>query len=155
VSVSCLSVPPLINTYYYGLTLCSSNTFCAIFTGFDTLWTTTVSNMWILNDYRQSRTLGSGSGGRVKLATHNITGEKVRPMVFMTRQWCVLAKKGILRGSLSRSSAVSTHLLPMTMTTKPKISQPKLPNHQRKSGPYVKQPSRRSSTILTFVQCTG
>jgi hypothetical protein len=32
----------------------------------------------ILGDYTLSKTLGAGSMGKVKLATHNITGEKVR-----------------------------------------------------------------------------
>lgn len=31
----------------------------------------------ILGDYTLSKTLGAGSMGKVKLATHNITGEKV------------------------------------------------------------------------------
>lgn len=33
----------------------------------------------ILGDYTLSKTLGAGSMGKVKLATHNITGEKVCP----------------------------------------------------------------------------
>jgi hypothetical protein len=32
----------------------------------------------ILGDYTLSKTLGAGSMGKVKLATHNVTGEKVR-----------------------------------------------------------------------------
>jgi hypothetical protein len=32
----------------------------------------------VLGDYTLSKTLGAGSMGKVKLATHNITGEKVR-----------------------------------------------------------------------------
>ena len=32
----------------------------------------------ILGDYTLSKTLGAGSMGKVKLAHHNITGEKVR-----------------------------------------------------------------------------
>lgn len=35
----------------------------------------------ILGDYTLSKTLGAGSMGKVKLATHNITGEKVRVMM--------------------------------------------------------------------------
>lgn len=35
----------------------------------------------ILGDYTLSKTLGAGSMGKVKLATHNITGEKVRAMM--------------------------------------------------------------------------
>lgn len=31
----------------------------------------------LLGDYTLSKTLGAGSMGKVKLATHNITGEKV------------------------------------------------------------------------------
>ena len=34
----------------------------------------------ILGDYTLSKTLGAGSMGKVKLATHNITGEKVRAL---------------------------------------------------------------------------
>ena len=33
----------------------------------------------ILGDYTLSKTLGAGSMGKVKLAHHNVTGEKVRP----------------------------------------------------------------------------
>lgn len=36
----------------------------------------------ILGDYTLSKTLGAGSMGKVKLAHHNITGEKVRPVAF-------------------------------------------------------------------------
>jgi serine/threonine protein kinase len=36
----------------------------------------------ILGDYTLSKTLGAGSMGKVKLAHHNITGEKVCPIVF-------------------------------------------------------------------------
>jgi serine/threonine protein kinase KIN1/2 len=32
----------------------------------------------LLGDYTLSKTLGAGSMGKVKLATHNVTGEKVR-----------------------------------------------------------------------------
>ena len=56
-----------------------------------------VSNLWILNDYMLSRTLGSGSGGKVKL---DVKSDSIR-----TRQRC--AKMGILRSSLSRAPAVS------------------------------------------------
>ena len=35
----------------------------------------------ILGDYTLSKTLGAGSMGKVKLATHNVTGEKVRSSV--------------------------------------------------------------------------
>ena len=35
----------------------------------------------ILGDYTLSKTLGAGSMGKVKLATHNITGEKVRAVM--------------------------------------------------------------------------
>lgn len=35
----------------------------------------------ILGDYTLSKTLGAGSMGKVKLATHNITGEKVRGLL--------------------------------------------------------------------------
>lgn len=38
----------------------------------------TRSSNRILGDYTLSKTLGAGSMGKVKLATHNITGEKVR-----------------------------------------------------------------------------
>ena len=39
----------------------------------------TRSSNRILGDYTLSKTLGAGSMGKVKLAHHNITGEKVRP----------------------------------------------------------------------------
>jgi serine/threonine protein kinase len=39
---------------------------------------------YILHDYTLSKTLGTGSVGTVKLATHNVTGKKVRSMVSMT-----------------------------------------------------------------------
>jgi serine/threonine protein kinase KIN1/2 len=39
----------------------------------------------LLGDYTLSKTLGAGSMGKVKLATHNITGEKVRPYPFSLR----------------------------------------------------------------------
>lgn len=38
----------------------------------------TRSSNRILGDYTLSKTLGAGSMGKVKLATHNVTGEKVR-----------------------------------------------------------------------------
>ena len=41
----------------------------------------------ILGDYTLSKTLGAGSMGKVKLATHNITGEKVRGF-FSLRPLC-------------------------------------------------------------------
>jgi hypothetical protein len=37
----------------------------------------------ILGDYTLSKTLGAGSMGKVKLATHNVTGEKVRSAVLV------------------------------------------------------------------------
>jgi serine/threonine protein kinase len=39
----------------------------------------------ILGDYTLSKTLGAGSMGKVKLATHNVTGEKVRHHSFFLR----------------------------------------------------------------------
>ena len=40
----------------------------------------------ILGDYTLSKTLGAGSMGKVKLALHNITGEKVRITTALVRQ---------------------------------------------------------------------
>lgn len=42
----------------------------------------------ILGDYTLSKTLGAGSMGKVKLATHNVTGEKVCSVLGAT--WCHL-----------------------------------------------------------------
>lgn len=40
----------------------------------------------LLGDYTLSKTLGAGSMGKVKLATHNITGEKVCLVLFSLRR---------------------------------------------------------------------
>ena len=42
------------------------------------------SSYRILGDYTLSKTLGAGSMGKVKLAHHNVTGEKVRQARFAT-----------------------------------------------------------------------
>lgn len=38
----------------------------------------------ILGDYTLTKTLGAGSMGQVRLATHNVTGEKVRPFYLLS-----------------------------------------------------------------------
>lgn len=55
----------------------------------------------ILGDYTLSKTLGAGSMGKVKLATHNVTGEKVRVMMdegsgFETHIYCSWRSKFFL-----------------------------------------------------------
>jgi hypothetical protein len=47
----------------------------------------------ILGDYTLSKTLGAGSMGKVKLAHHNVTGEKVRittPTILFCQRFCVV-----------------------------------------------------------------
>ena len=55
----------------------------------------------ILGDYTLSKTLGAGSMGKVKLAHHNITGEKVCPVVFLS--FCRYAGTFLLPSSRSWS----------------------------------------------------
>lgn len=50
--------------------------------------TTKRSSNRILGDYTLSKTLGAGSMGKVKLGTHNITGEKVRRYPSITAYSC-------------------------------------------------------------------
>lgn len=59
----------------------------------------------ILGDYTLGKTLGAGSMGKVKLAQHNVTGEKVRrleiPQILL---WTVFAEGIMLHGPRSSQS---------------------------------------------------
>jgi hypothetical protein len=67
----------------------------------------------ILGDYTLSKTLGAGSMGKVKLATHNVTGEKVRSAALVT--YTSLTERDMC-SSLSKSFLGSTHLLLLMAT---------------------------------------
>jgi len=67
----------------------------------------------ILGDYTLSKTLGAGSMGKVKLATHNVTGEKVRSAALVT--YASLTERDMC-SSLSKSFLGSTHLLLLMAT---------------------------------------
>jgi len=60
----------------------------------------------ILGDYTIGKTLGAGSMGKVKLAVHNVSGEKVRPTLLTT-----LSLSSFLSSSQLKSSQESTLLL--------------------------------------------
>ena len=99
----------------------------------------------ILGDYTVGKTLGAGSMGKVKLAVHNVSGEKVRLLFlfpFLASQFS--------SSLLSRSSQEPALLLPQS--TPPRQNRlPKTP--PRKSAPSARRPSPCYSTTPTFAAC--
>ena len=110
----------------------------------------------VLGDYTLSKTLGAGSMGKVKLAHHNISGEKVRCCCCVSWAGVVLSNLTAYCSSLSRSShaslrrvpAVSQH--PPTRRRRPSKPPRMLPKRLAHSE---KRPSPCSSTIRTYAAC--
>jgi hypothetical protein len=102
----------------------------------------------ILGDYTLSKTLGAGSMGKVKLATHNVTGEKVR--FFLISLLLLMS----VCSSQSKFYHESTPPCPTRMapTRNPLQNKPrKMP--LRKSAPSAKQRFPCFSTTRISVAC--
>jgi len=106
----------------------------------------------VLGDYTLTKTLGAGSMGKVKLAVHNITDEKV-PIPVSTIS---SPSNPLLPSWPSKSYPAYTHPRPYPMVQIPR-QRPSLNRHQktppRRSAPSVKLLSRCSSTIRTSAAC--
>lgn len=68
----------------------------------------------ILGDYTLTKTLGAGSMGKVKLAIHNVTDEKVRAMLHI-KQKCRPSALTVVRSSPLKFSLECTPRLPRQM----------------------------------------
>lgn len=113
----------------------------------------------ILGDYTLSKTLGAGSMGKVKLATHNITGEKVCgsllsafSLSFFHELIYSLSHSWLLKSFLG---STPIHRLqptaPESTTTPHRGRLPKMP--PRRSGLFAKLPFPCFSITPTYVAC--
>jgi hypothetical protein len=110
----------------------------------------------ILGDYTLSKTLGAGSMGKVKLATHNITGEKVYVFFGCLRPyyWLIhfLSYSWLLKSFLE-----STPIHPLQPTAPESTMTPhraRLPKMlPRRFGLFAKLPFPCFSIIPTYVAC--
>ena len=105
----------------------------------------------ILGDYTLSKTLGAGSMGKVKLATHNVTGEKVR-----RRYWKAKYYSEFLYSSPSKSfHAFTPHPKSLTEPTTQTLRQHDRPRRmpQKRSEPSGKRHFLCSSTTRISVAC--
>ena len=107
----------------------------------------------ILGDYTLSKTLGAGSMGKVKLATHNITQEKACPsfplsaLLLLTDSYSWLSKSFL--GSIQIHRLQPT--APESTTTPHRARPPKMP--PKRSGLFAKLPSPCFSITPTYAAC--
>jgi hypothetical protein len=107
----------------------------------------------ILGDYTLSKTLGAGSMGKVKLAVHNVTGEKVGVVVGIIKKIVFSIKKRHSLLSKSFLGSIPHHLLIRTVPIR-KLCRSKLQKMpRRKFALLEKRRFRCSSITLTYVVC--
>lgn len=98
----------------------------------------------VLGDYTLAKTLGAGSMGKVKLATHNVSGEKVSPLFFSFHRLTPPS-------SPSKSSPASTPRRTRPSQTPPQSRPQRTP--PRRSARSERPPSPCSSTTPTSAAC--
>jgi len=106
----------------------------------------------ILGDYTLGKTLGAGSMGKVKLAVHNTTGEKVRcgtskVFWFSLTVSCSSLSRSFLESTLTRPRLALPVPAPKQRRGKPQRT------HPRKSEPSARPPSPCSCITPTSAEC--
>lgn len=112
----------------------------------------------ILGDYTLSKTLGAGSMGKVKLATHNITGEKVGLASYFVP--FLVSNLFFVRSSFSLPSKSSPACTPTRPRRPTAITPPPTPQHgkpprtpRKKFEPSARLPSPCSYIIPISAAC--
>lgn len=105
----------------------------------------------ILGDYTLSKTLGAGSMGKVKLATHNITGEKVRDSFSLQPSPLLMTATSLPSRSYHEFSQTLGHILMVLPNLPPRSKRPRTP--PRKSARSAKLPSPCCCTTRISVAC--
>ena len=110
----------------------------------------------ILGDYTLSKTLGAGSMGKVKLATHNITGEKVCgsycSLRLITSSYTLFLYSWLLKSFLESTLIHRLQPTAQESTMTPQhVRPPKMP--PRRFGHFAKPPFLCFSITPTYVAC--